>query len=71
MKCYNKAGDFPPVFNNIFTPNILGMQEKKGDFTPHARVLHPSKAVSQYRCINLPKTDGNDRTHKNDPNTLS
>ena len=24
-----------------------------------------------YRCMNLPKTDDNDRTHKNDATTLS
>ena len=38
---------------------------------PHAEVLLPSEPVSQYRYINLPKTDDNDRTYKNDANTLS
>ena len=30
-----------------------------------------SEPVSQYRCMNLPKTDDNDRIHKNDLNSLS
>ena len=33
------------------------------------RVLHPSEPVSQYRCMNLPKTDDNNRTDKNDATT--
>ena len=31
----------------------------------------PNEPVSQYRCVNLPKTDDKDRTHKNDANALS
>ena len=31
----------------------------------------PIEPVSQYRCMNLPKTDDNDRTHENDANALS
>ena len=31
----------------------------------------PKEPVSQYRCMNLPKTDDNDKTHENDANTLS
>ena len=31
---------------------------------PHALVLILSEQVSQYRCMNLPKTDDNDRTQK-------
>ena len=33
-------------------------------------MLLPSKPVSQYRCMNLPITDDNDRAHKNDANAL-
>ena len=60
---------FPPVFDNIFTENILGMTEKKRGFTPHAGVLLRSEPVSQYKNMNLSKTD-NDRT-ENDANSLS
>ena len=38
---------------------------------PHAGVLLPSEPVSQYICMKLPKTDDNDRTHKNDAKILS
>ena len=66
---------FPPVFNNIFTASIVGTWEKRRGFThptlPHTGVILPSEPVSQYRCMNLPKTDDNDRAHKNDGNTLS
>ena len=31
----------------------------------------PNKPASQYRCVNLPKTDDNDRTHGKDANALS
>ena len=41
----------------------------EGGFNSHAGVLLPSELLSHYRC--LPKTDDNDRTHKNDANTLS
>ena len=44
------------------------MGEEEG-FTPHVGVFLPSELLSQYRS--LPKTDDNDRTHKNDANTLS
>ena len=42
------------------------MWKKRKGFTPaplppHAGVLFPSEPVSQYRCMNLPKTDENDR----------
>ena len=43
------------------------MGEEEG-FTSHAGVFLPSELFSPYSC--LPKTD-NDRTHKNDANTLS
>ena len=59
------------VFDNIYTENIMGMWEKRRGFTPHTGVLLPSKLVSKYRCMNLPKTNDNDRTHKKDANTLS
>ena len=40
-----------------------------GGFTSHAGVLlSPNELVSQYRCVHLPKTDANDRTHGNDAN---
>ena len=32
---------------------------------------NPSEPLSQYRFMNLPKTDDNHRTYKNDANTLS
>ena len=38
IKCY-KAVDFPPIFNNIFTANILGMWGKRRGFTSHAGVV--------------------------------
>ena len=44
---------------------------KKKHLTPHAWVHFPSEPVSQYICIKLPITEDNDRTHKNDANTLS
>ena len=40
-------------------------------FTLHAGVLLPNEPVSKYGCMNLPETDDNDRTHKNDANILS
>ena len=36
------------VFSNIFTANILGMQEKRRGFTSHAGQLLLIKPVSQY-----------------------
>ena len=51
-----------PVFDNIFTAYILGMWEW---------VLLHNELVSQYSCKNLPKTDDNDGTYKNDVNKLS
>ena len=32
--------------------------------THHTELLLTSEPVSQYRCMNLPKIDDNDRTHK-------
>ena len=55
--------DFPSVYNNIYTANILGMLEKRRGFTPHAGMLFASELVSQWKCLNLPKTDDNDRKH--------
>ena len=46
------------------------MWEKRG-FTPHAEVLLPSEPVSQCICTKLSKTDDNERTRKNNTNTLS
>ena len=63
---------FPPDFDNLFAENILGMWEKRRGFTPtYSGVLLLNEPVSQYRCMNLPKFDHKDRTHKNDANTLS
>ena len=39
------------------------MCKKRKGFTPHAGVLFPSEPVSQYRCMNLPKTGNNDTAH--------
>ena len=55
--------DFPSVYDNICTANVLGMLEKRRGFTSHAGMLFASEPVSQCRCLNLPKTDDNDRTH--------
>ena len=44
------------------------MWEKRRGFTLDAGVILPSEPVSQCICMNLPKTDDNDRTHKNDAN---
>ena len=44
------------------------MGEEEG-FTSHAGVFLPSELLSQY--MYLPKPDDNDRTQKNDANTLS
>ena len=52
----------PPVFDNIFAANMLGIW-KRVDFKSHAGVFLPSELLSQYMC--LPKTDDIDRTHKN------
>ena len=57
-------------------PLIIYLQEiylkygrRAGGVTSHAGVFLPSELLSQHRC--LPKNDNNDRTHKNDANTLS
>ena len=42
--------------------------EERG-LTPHAGVLLLNEPIERYRFMNLPKTDDNDRTHKNDGNT--
>ena len=56
---------FPPVkFPIPLPPPIF---TKNSD----AEVYFPSEPVSQYICMKLPKTDDNDRTHKNDANILS
>ena len=39
------------------------MWKKRKGFTPYAGELFPSEPVSQYRCMNHPKTDDNDRAH--------
>ena len=61
--------DFSPVFNNVFTANILGMWEKRKIFT-FTLVFLPSDPVSQHILIFEPYHD-NDRTQKNDVNSLS
>ena len=49
------------------------MWEKRGRrYFPCGGTPLPNEPVSQYRRVNLPKTDDNDRTHKkNDANALS
>ena len=47
------------------------MWKKRKDFTPHAGVLFPSDPVSQYRCMNLPKTNDNDTAHIETPYILT
>ena len=47
----------------MYSKYIGNMEEEKGFFYLHAGVLFPSEPVSQYRCMNLPKTDDNDRAH--------
>ena len=42
--------------------------EKRGALSPMQGVLLRNEPVLQHRFMNLPKTDDNDRTHKNDPN---
>ena len=54
----SKISDSPPPLP-IFTKNS------------DAEVYFPSEPVSQNICMKLPKTDDNDRTHKNDANILS
>ena len=49
----------------------MGMPKKKGGFNIHAGVFLPSEPVSHYRCMNLPETDDDNRTHQNDANTPS
>ena len=47
------------------------MWKKRKGFTPHAAMLFPSEPVSQYRCMNLLKTDDNDRAHIEIPYILA
>ena len=48
------------------------MQEKRErEFTTHVELLLLSEPISQYSSKNLPETDDNDGTHKNDANMLS
>ena len=64
-----------PTFNNTFSANIYigNAGEKGGLYFPWRGRGAPfsNEPVSQYKCLHLPKTDDNDRTHKNDANTLS
>ena len=49
------------------------MLEKRGEglYFPCPGVPLPNEPVSQYKCVNLPKTDDDDdRTHENDSNAL-
>ena len=48
------------------------MLEKRGEglYFPCAGVPLPNEPVSQYKCVNLPKTDDDDRTNENDSNAL-
>ena len=40
-------------------------------YFPNRSAPLPNETVSQYRCMNLPKTVADDRTHENDANALS
>ena len=64
---------FFPVFNNIFTANtyIANVGEERGLYFPCGGAPLPNERVLQHRCVNLPKTDGNNRTHENDANAPS
>ena len=63
---------FSLAFDNKFTANIyiyiyiyiyIGNAGEKGRlFFPCGGAPLPNDPVSQYRCLNLPKTDDNDRT---------
>ena len=47
------------------------MLEKRGGlYFPCAAAPLPSEPVPQYKCVNLPKTADNDRTHENNSNAL-
>ena len=60
-----------PLSSIIYLLQIYTECEIGGDLPPQ----ECSSLVSHYhntdRCMNLPKTNYNDRTHKNDANTLS
>ena len=49
------------------------MEEEEGvDFTSwYAGAPLRNEVISQYKCVNLPKTDDNNWTHENDANALS
>ena len=70
---YCKAGDLSSVFGDIFTANYIGNLGKKSRafLLPMQGVLLSSDPVSQFRFMNLLKTNDNDRTHKNYANTLA
>ena len=46
----------------MYSKYIGNVGEEEG-FTPYAGELFPSEPVSQYRCMELSKTDDNDRMH--------
>ena len=65
--------DFPlsliMYFQQIY---ILGMWNKRGEhYFPCSVSPLPNEPVSLYRCVSLPKTDDNDRTHEIDANARS
>ena len=64
---------FFPALDNIFTANTyIGNVGEEGEtLLPMRGTPLPNEPVSQYRRVNLPKTDDNDRTHENDANALS
>ena len=45
--------------------------KRRGLYFPCRGSPLPNEPVWQYRCVNLPKTDGNNRIHENDANALS
>ena len=72
LKIVHKRLGIFPILDNIFTAFILGMREKRErEFTTHVELLLLSEPISQYSSKNLPETDDNDGTHKNDANMLS
>ena len=55
----------------IYTANIYIGNVRKELYFPCRGAPFPDEPVSQYRFVNLAKTDANDRTHENGANTLS
>ena len=54
---FYKAGDFPTIFDNIFTvySKYIGNAGEYGGLTNDTGVLLPSKPILYYRGINFPR----------------